>query len=61
MLVLIWNGIMQRIINHERFKWVQMFVGVLLYYGRAANNKLLTALSAIGSQQTKPTENNKKH
>ena len=34
-------------------------MGVLLYYGRAADNKLLTALSTIGSQQSKATENTK--
>ena len=32
----------------------------LLYYGRAVDNKLLTALSAIGSQQSKATENTRK-
>ena len=37
-----------------------MVVGALLYYGRAVDNKLLTALSAIGSQQSKATENTRK-
>ena len=36
---------------------VQQIVGALLYYARAVDNKLLVALSAISSQQTKATEN----
>ena len=35
---------------------VQRIVGALLYYGRAVNNKLLVALSAIGTQQAAATE-----
>ena len=35
---------------------VQMVVGALLWIGRAVNNKLLVALSAIGSQQAAETE-----
>ena len=31
-----------------------------MYYGRAVDNKILTASSAIGSQQSKATENTKK-
>ena len=31
-------------------------MGALLYVGRAVNNKLLVALSAIGSQQAEATE-----
>ena len=46
-------------LDEEEVKWVQMVVGALLYYGRAVDNKLLTALSAIGSQQSKATENTK--
>ena len=37
-----------------------MVLGALLYYGRAVDNKILTALSAVGSQQSKATENIKK-
>ena len=33
----------------EGVRWVQMVVGALLYYERAVHNKILTALSAIGS------------
>ena len=35
---------------------VQRIVGALLYYARAVDNKLLVALSAIGSQQAAATE-----
>lgn len=38
-------------------KRVQGIVGSLLYYARAVDNKLLVALSAIGSQQAKATQN----
>ena len=34
---------------------VQMILGALLWIGRAVNNKLLVALSTIGSQQTTDT------
>lgn len=37
-------------------KRVQGVVGALLYYARAVDNKLLVALSAIGSQQASATE-----
>ena len=36
---------------------VQRIGGILLYYARAVDNKLLVALSAIGSQQASATEN----
>ena len=39
---------------------VQRIVGALLYYGRAVDNKLLPALSAIGAQQAAATENTNK-
>ena len=35
---------------------VQQIVGALLWIGRAVNNKLLVALSAIGSHQASVTE-----
>jgi hypothetical protein len=41
-------------------KRVQKIVGALLWIGRAVNNKLLVALSAIGSQQASATENTNK-
>ena len=37
-------------------KRIQEIVGALLYYGRAVDNKILVALSAIGAQQASPTE-----
>ena len=43
----------------DEVKRIQGIVGSLLYYGRAVDNKLLVALSAIGSQQAQATENTK--
>ena len=37
--------------NESGIKQVQVIVGALLYCTQVANNKILTALSAIGSQQ----------
>ena len=42
--------------NDKGTKRVQGIVGALLYVGRSFNNKLLVALSAIGSQQAAATE-----
>ena len=39
---------------------VQTIVGALLWIGRAVNNKLLVALSAIGYQQASATEDTNK-
>ena len=39
---------------------VQTIVGVLLWIGCAVNNKLLVALSAIGSQKASSTEDTNK-
>ena len=36
-------------LNEKGIKRIQGIVGALLYVGRAVNNKLLVALSAIGS------------
>ena len=44
-------------LDEEGIRWVQMVVGALIYYGRAVDNKILTALSVIGSEQSKATEN----
>ncbi len=38
---------------------IQYIIGALLYYTRAVDNKLLVALSAIGSQQAKATTQTK--
>ena len=43
-------------LNYKGIKRVQGIVGDLLYVGRAVNNKLLVALSDIGSQQGGSTE-----
>ena len=37
-----------------------MIAGALLWIGRAVNNKLMVALSAIGSQQSTATEDTNK-
>jgi hypothetical protein len=37
-------------------KYIQEMIGVFLYYGRALDSTMLTALSAIASAQAKPTE-----
>ena len=43
-------------LDDKGVKRIQGIVGALLYVGRAVNNKLLVALSAIGVQQEKTTE-----
>ena len=43
-------------LNEKGIKGIQGIVGALLYVGREVNNKLLVALSAIGSQQATATE-----
>ena len=43
-------------LNDKCIKIFQGIVGALLYVGRAVNNKLLVALSAIGAQQVAATE-----
>ena len=47
-------------INDAGISQVQEIVGTLLWIGRAVNNKLLVALSAIGSQQESATEDTNK-
>ena len=37
-------------------KYIQVVVGTFLYYARALDNTMLTALNDIGSQQALPTE-----
>ena len=44
------------LLNEKGIKKIQGIVGALLYVGRAFNNKLLVALSAIWSQQAAATE-----
>eukprot|EP00804_Cyclotella_cryptica_P022929 CCRYP_018759-RA/>CCRYP_018759-RA protein AED:0.35 eAED:0.34 QI:0/-1/0/1/-1/1/1/0/335 len=43
-------------LNKVGVKWVQGIVGALLYYACAVDNKLLHALSEIGTQQAAATE-----
>ena len=47
-------------LNDEGIRRVQKVVRVLLWVGRAVNNKLLVALSAIGSQKASATEETNK-
>ena len=47
-------------LNNAGIRWVQKIVGALLWIGRAVNNKLLVALSAIGYQQASATEDTNK-
>jgi hypothetical protein len=39
-----------------RKKYIQEVIGVFLYYSRAVDSTMLTALSAIASAQAEPTE-----
>ena len=41
-------------------KFVQQVTGVFLFYARAVDSRMLTALSAISSEQATPTENTMK-
>ena len=47
-------------LNEAGIQRVQRILGALLWVGRAVNNKLLIALSAIGSQQAAATEETNK-
>ena len=44
----------------QEFCQVQTIVGELLWIGRSVNNKMLVALSVIGSQQASATEDTNK-
>ena len=44
-------------LDSKGIKHVQGIVGALIFVGRAVNNKVLVALSAIGSQKSAATEN----
>ena len=41
----------------EEKTFIQQVVGTFLYYGGAVDGTMLTALSAIASEQASPTEN----
>ena len=47
-------------LNDTGIRRTQTIVGALLYIGRAVNNKLLVALSAICSQQASTTKDTNK-
>ena len=46
-------------LNKEETKYIQAVAGTLLYYGRAVDNTILPALSAIATEQPQPTERTK--
>ena len=46
-----------RLAKKEEKTFIQQVVGTFLYYGRAVDGGMLTALSPIASEQTSPTEN----
>jgi hypothetical protein len=46
-------------LNKEATKYIQAVAGTLLYYGRAVNNTVLPALSAIATEQAQPMERTK--
>jgi hypothetical protein len=43
-------------LDKEDTKYIQAVAGTLLYYGRAVDNTILTALSAVATEQAKPTQ-----
>ena len=43
-------------LGKEETKFIQAVTGTLLYYARAVNNTILPTLSAIATEQAKPTE-----
>ena len=43
-------------LSKEETKYVQAVVGMLLYYARAVDSTILTALSSIATKQAKPTK-----
>ena len=45
-----------RRLSPQEKKFIQEVIGVFLYYGRAVDSTMLTALSAIASAQAEPTE-----
>ena len=44
------------LLDNKGTKRIQSIVGSLLYYARAIDSTLLTALNSIGAQQSKPTK-----
>ncbi len=46
-------------LNKEATKYIQAVAGTLLHYGRAVDNTILPALSAIATEQVQPMERTK--
>ena len=44
-------------LNKQDTTFVQEIIGVFLYYARAVDCTMLTALSSLATQQAKPTQN----
>jgi hypothetical protein len=47
-------------LSKEETKYVQAVAGTLLYYARAVDTTILTALSLIATKQAKPTQETKR-
>jgi hypothetical protein len=47
------------LLNKEEAKYVQAVAGTLLYYAWGVDNTILPALTAIATEQAKPTEKTK--
>jgi hypothetical protein len=45
------------LLSNKDMKYIQAVAGTLLYYARAVDPTILTALSSIATEQAKPTEN----
>jgi hypothetical protein len=45
-----------KLLTKEEKKYIQQVLGTFLYYGRAVDSTMLTALSSIASTQAEPTE-----
>ena len=43
-------------LDEEKIKLIQQVIGVYLYYGRAVDNTILPAFSAIASEQSEATK-----
>ena len=43
-------------LDKEDTKYIQAVAGTLLYYGHAVDNTILTALSAVATEQAKPAQ-----
>ena len=50
------NNDATNLLSKEEKKYIQQVLGTFLYYGRAVDSTMLTALSSIASTQAKPTK-----